>query len=67
MKFGVILVGLVSLCNAIDYYELLEVSPDADETEIKKAFRSLSKKYHPDKNPNCHTCKDKFKKIMDAW
>ena len=50
MIISLLFLGTAFLCQAIDYYEVLEVSPDADEAEIKKSFRSLSKKYHPDKN-----------------
>lgn len=35
---------------ALDYYKILEIERDADERTIKKSYRSLSKKYHPDKN-----------------
>lgn len=66
MKFSIILLGLASLCKAVDYYEVLEVSPDADETEIKKAFRSLSKKYHPDKNPGDEAARQKYLDITKA-
>lgn len=48
-------------------YDLLEVSPTADETEIKKAYRRLAVKYHPDKNPGDKTAEEKFKKIAEAY
>ena len=51
MLFSLFLLGILSLTKAIDYYQVLDVSPDADDSELKKAFRNLSKKYHPDKNP----------------
>jgi len=47
-----------------DYYGVLEVSPQATEEEIKKAFRTLSLQYHPDKNPNGA---EKFKEINEAF
>lgn len=49
------------------YYDLLEISVSADETEIKKAYRRLAVKYHPDKNPGDKTAEDKFKKIAEAY
>ncbi len=49
------------------YYELLEISVTADDTEIKKAYRRLAVKYHPDKNPGDKTAEEKFKKIAQAY
>lgn len=50
-----------------DYYKILRVSPQATESEIKKAFRVLAIKYHPDKNPNNKEAEEKFKEINEAY
>lgn len=50
-----------------DYYELLEVNKNASETEIKKAYRRLAIKYHPDKNPGDKASEDRFKEISEAY
>lgn len=50
-----------------DYYELLEVNRNASETEIKKAYRRLAVKYHPDKNQGDKASEDKFKEISEAY
>jgi len=50
-----------------DYYSLLEVPKGADEKEIKKAFRRLARKYHPDVNPGNKEAEEKFKKINTAF
>ena len=49
-----------------DYYEVLGVSKGADDTELKKAFRSLARKYHPDKN-DAPDADEKFKEIQEAY
>ena len=50
-----------------DYYEVLGVSKDANEGEIKKAYRKMALKYHPDKNPDDHTAEEKFKEAAEAY
>jgi chaperone protein DnaJ len=52
---------------AKDYYAILGVSRDADEKEIKSAYRRLARKYHPDVNPNDKTAEAKFKEISEAY
>lgn len=51
----------------IDYYELLEVSRDADGAAIKSAYRKLAMKYHPDRNPGCQDSEARFKDISEAY
>lgn len=50
----------------IDYYKILGVKKDASESEIKKAYRKLARKYHPDLNPNDKEAERKFKEINEA-
>ena len=50
-----------------DYYEVLGVSKDADEAAIKKAYRALAKKYHPDMNPGDKEAEKKFKEASEAY
>ena len=50
-----------------DYYELLGVAKNAAETEIKKAYRKLAMKYHPDRNPGDKEAEEKFKETKEAF
>ena len=50
-----------------DYYEVLEVSNGASDAELKKAFRRLAMKYHPDRNPDDAESEVKFKEAKEAF
>jgi len=50
-----------------DYYEVLGVGKQADEKEIKRAYRKLAKKYHPDTNPGDSAAEQRFKEITEAY
>jgi len=52
---------------AENYYEILGVKKDATEQEIKKAYRKLARKWHPDVNPGNKAAEEKFKKISQAY
>ncbi len=62
-----LLISLISIINARDYYTLLGVSRDSSRGVIKKAFRKLSLKWHPDKNPGDQEAADKFIEINAAY
>ena len=50
-----------------DYYETLGVRRGAKPDDIRKAYRRLARKYHPDLNPGDKTAEDRFKKIQEAY
>ena len=55
------------MANKRDYYEVLGVDKNATEADIKKAYRSLAKKYHPDINPGNAEAEAKFKEVNEAY
>lgn len=50
-----------------DYYEVLGINKNADDKAIKKAYRKLAKKYHPDINPGDANAEAKFKEVTEAY
>ena len=50
-----------------DYYEVLGVQKDASEKEIKKAYRRVAMKHHPDRNPDDKSAEEKFKEASEAY
>jgi molecular chaperone DnaJ/curved DNA-binding protein len=50
-----------------DYYDILGVGEDASQSEIKKAYRNLARKHHPDRNPDDEGAEERFKEIQEAY
>ncbi len=59
--------GIYKYMEDLSYYEILEVTQSADKTTIKKAYRAMAKKYHPDKNPGDEAAEHKFKLCNEAY
>lgn len=59
--------GVQCATSADDFYALLEIPRSASKADIKKAYRTLSKKYHPDKNPGDEEAASHYKKINRAY
>jgi molecular chaperone DnaJ len=55
------------MSNKEDYYKLLNLHKDASPSDIKKSYRKLAMKYHPDRNPDDKTSEEKFKEISEAY
>ena len=55
------------MANKRDFYEVLGVAKNADEAALKKAYRQLAMKYHPDKNPGNKVAEEKFKEAAEAY
>ena len=56
-----------TLMEYLDYYAVLGVGRDADEKQIRTAFRKLARKFHPDVNPGNKEAEDQFKRINEAY
>src|SRR5579859_5289197 len=57
----------ITMAAKHDYYETLGVSRDSKEDEIRKSYRKLARKYHPDLNPGDKAAEERFKKVQEAY
>ncbi|KAK9458248.1 hypothetical protein V1511DRAFT_520047 [Dipodascopsis uninucleata] len=67
LLLGIICLATLVLAAGKDYYKILGVDKSATEKQIKSAYRQLSKKYHPDKNPGDKAAEEKFVEIAEAY
>ncbi|KAI0179337.1 DnaJ-domain-containing protein [Hypoxylon sp. FL1284] len=67
LSFGLLFVLAHLAFAAEDFYKVLGIDRQATDKQIKSAYRQLSKKYHPDKNPNDKSAEDKFVEVSDAY
>src|ERR1700758_1746096 len=59
--------GASTRVSKADYYEVLGVSRDVTDQELKSAYRKQALKYHPDRNPGDHAAEEKFKQASEAY
>lgn len=64
---GIYRLRVIDMTGKRDYYEVLGVDRNADEKTIKRAYRKLAKKYHPDTNPGDKQAEQKFKEVTEAY
>ena len=67
LKFAKLLLYRGKVMTELDYYEILEVSRDCSGAELKKSYRKLAMKFHPDRNPDDKEAEEKFKQINEAY
>src|ERR1041384_2995791 len=58
---------MVMATQTRDYYEVLGVKRDASDDDVKKAYRKLARKFHPDLNPGDKTAEGRFKELQEAY
>ena len=58
---------MVAVAAKRDYYDILEVARDATDADIKRAFRQLALRHHPDKNPDDRAAEERFKEANEAY